>query len=1628
MPTPQWLIAAVEQADDLPDPLTVDHLRHVVDRSYRNVAEEILARRGPLRCLADVRDLLALAAVRRPGSACLGIRDDPDRTVVRIVTDDMPFLVDSVTSALARERRSVRLVIHPQLLVQRDGQGRLLSVIPEGAGLAASSDIRESWMSIELEPDVVAPSHAETEQVVNEVLGDVRSAVGDWSAMRTRMLALADEVTAVGSTSRVLPTATAPVGGEPEHPEVAAFLRWLADDHLTLTGYCVYRRDLQAQGQDPPGQAPGFTPVADSRLGVLREGRGGDQACARMNLDAPATTTMDRPLIIAKASARSTVHRDVPLDVIIVHLRNAAGEVVEQHRFVGLLTGRAHSASIDQVPLLSERFGAVLATLALSPGSHSARDLQQFLQTYPRDELLQTPAGVLVNMARSALHLQERRRATLFIRLEDFRRFVSVLVYLPRDRYTTELREQVEAILLRAYSGIGLDYTVLVTDAPLARLHCIVHLPVNAEDVWDVDPQALQESVESVVRTWEDGLVDALVTAVGAAEARRLLPEYRDAFPAGYREAFAPARAAREIGVIEELRSRAADEIDLRLDLQEGSNRAQFTVTRLGPAMSLARVLPLLEHMGIEVIQERPFEITPRQGVGAYVLDFSVVLPDHAVVDRLGERFTRAFAAAWSGACEVDRFNALIVCAGLTWQEARLLRAMSRYVRQLGSPHGIEGMQQALQAQPRLARLLVELFHARSDPHRAKASGAEGDSTVALQAQIEEELVAVPSLDQDRVIRHLLSVVLATLRTNAYRPECQAGGALALKIDSSSVIGMPAPAPAVEVWVSSPRVEGVHLRRGLVARGGIRWSDRREDFRTEILGLVKAQEVKNSVIVPVGAKGGFVPLSPIDPSMDRNGWAAQGQAAYREFIAALLDITDDIVDGTIVPPLDIVRHDGPDPYLVVAADKGTATFSDLANEIAEVRGFWLGDAFASGGSHGYDHKAMGITARGAWESVRRHFLEVGLDPDTRPFTAVGIGDMSGDVFGNGMLLSEEIRLIAAFDHRHVFIDPDPDPGRSFAERRRLFNLPRSSWADYDPNAISPGGGVFERSAKSITLSAAACAALGVDVGDATTTADDLVRRVLRAPVDLLWNGGIGTYVKASTQTDAEVSDRANDAVRISADELRCQVVGEGGNLGLTQLGRVEAARRGIRLNTDAIDNSAGVDTSDHEVNLKILLDSCVRSGDLTVQDRNSVLMSVTDDVALAVLQDNYRQNVVLANGRAGSAAMASVHVRQMHALARSAGLDRAIEGLPDDEEMSLRMAAGSGLTSPELAVLLAFAKIDLTAGLVTSDLSRDPWFGSALAGYFPEAISTRFRAAIPAHPLAQRIIGTVTANRVINLGGITFVFRAGEETGATAVDVTRAATAAIEVFRIEDTWNAINALDGSVPMGAQARLHLELRRLLDRATRWFLQTRGSHIDIAEQVERFGPVVRDHAGTVAASLRGAERRRLAALTDALAEGGVPRGLAESIAISLDCFSLLDVTEISRKTRQPVDRVIDVYFAISERYDVDLTLGRITRLPREDRWTALARQALRSDLYGVVAALTLGVLQTTDPQLGTLERIAAWEAAHEAGLRRARATLDEIAGQEDVSLATLSVVLRVLRTLVAQGETSLARGLD
>ncbi|MCW2696291.1 MAG: gdh, partial [Modestobacter sp.] len=1436
--------AAGRQLDgggELPAGVASDDLAALLHRFYGGEPAAEVVGRNPEGLAALALGHLRLAATRPQGSATIDVhRRETGGAVLRVVTDDMPFLVDSVTAEVVRQGVGLDHVVHPVVVVRRDVAGRLLAFCDSSDAASCGADaVAESWMAVVLDGAVDEEAADDLVAGLRTVLADVRSVHEDADRLVQRSRTLADELDALPDpTADPQPAADRHPAADPQ--EAAALLRWMAEGNFVFLG--------ARAAELPPGG--GTAPVPGSGLGVLRSDTEPGTPVVPARLAAPDVVARRR-VVVTKGDARSTVHRPGWLDVVTINLPGEDGG--RQERLVGLFPTEAYTSSVRDVPLVRRTAAEVLARSGVPAQSHSGKELLDVLETYPRDELLQVEVDELLPVALAVLHLRERRQTRLFLRRDPFGRFFSCLVYLPRDRYTTEVRLVMQRILLERLGGTSVEYTVRSTESVLSRLHFVVRVPVSRRDgptLPDVDVAALEGALADAARSWTDDLADALAARYGAAAAPRLLARAADAFPAAYQEDFPAEVAVDDLARLEGL---PRGEIDLRLwaprDAAAGERR--LTVYRVGERLLLSDVLPVLQHMGVDVLDERPYEIDRIGAPLAWVYDFGLAAPPREVpcAGSLAERFTDAIAAVWTSRAEDDGLNALVLLAGLDWRQVAVLRAYVQWLRQGGLPFGEGYVQATLAAHPDVVAQLVALFETRFHPDRA--AGRE-EREAELVDSLTSGIGAVDSLDADRVLSSLLAAVRATLRTTAYTPGVFVDGTpLALKLDPHALPDLPEPRPAREVWVSSPRVTGVHLRFGAVARGGLRWSDRREDLRTEVLGLVKTQTVKNTVIVPTGAKGGFVVLSPPPDGASRDEVLAEGQACYRMFIGALLSLTDNLVEGAVVPPDRVVRHDGDDTYLVVAADKGTATFSDLANAVALDRGFWLGDAFASGGSVGYDHKAMGITARGAWESVTRHFRELGVDVQSQEVTVVGIGDMSGDVFGNGMLLSEHVRLVAAFDHRHVFVDPTPDAATSSAERRRLFQLPRSSWADYDSTLISAGGGVWPRTAKSVPVSEPMRAALGL-AGDVTALSPaELVRAVLLAPVDLLFNGGIGTYVKAAGESALDVGDKANDAVRVDGGQLRVRVVGEGGNLGLTQRGRVEFALAGGRVNTDAIDNSAGVDTSDHEVNIKIALNRVVDEGRLDPAGRARLLGEMTDEVAVDVLTDNYAQNAVLASDVTAARGLLDAHQRYLRALERAGRLDRAVEALPDDRAITQRRRDGQALTSPELAVLLAYAKIEVSDAVLDSPLPDDPALAGLLTDYFPAALRRRFPAALADHPLRREIVATALANRAVNTAGVTGLFRLGEETGVPLVAVVRAHAVARAVFDVDRMWDAARALDNRVPAAVQVQVRTEGTRLAERAARWLLRVpelSGPDGSLSTVTDRFaGPVAAVRAG-------------------------------------------------------------------------------------------------------------------------------------------------------------------------------------
>lgn len=1598
-----------------------DYYEHIAGEDARAYPPELLAARAQTHRQA--------AAQRFPGHANITIADEADRSVVYIVTDDMPFLVDSVNAELVRQHAPIHLVMHPLFVVTRNREtGELVRVarVPSHLGISSgdtaampnlshliaqgdNASHMESWIAVEIDRVDDAKRAALTEGI-GRVLADVRAAVEDWPKMRNRAIQIAEDLDKLANPAQIA-----------ELRQAQELLRWLDDGNFTFLGYREY--DLKNEsGEDV------LEPREESGLGLMRASADTPHQIQHLTETGRKKAREKRALVITKANSRSTVHRSAYLDYIGVKSFDAAGNVNGERRFIGLFATTAYAGSVRDIPVVREKVSAVLRDAGFPPDSHSGKDLLGILETYPRDELFQIEIPDLAAIATSIQRLQERRRTRLFLRPDIYGRFMSALVYLPRDRYTTNVRLRIEQELRETFDAVSIDYEARMTESALARLFFRIRLPKNA-DVGNVNTDDLEKRLVRAARSWSEGIAEVLhARADGGIKenrAKELAAMWAEAFPASYRVDYEVEDALEDIARFEKYGAAAAgageavkEHPGVHVYLPDGAGAtleedARVKLYMLEPK-SLSQILPYFHNLGLEVLDERPFEIETADHRDFFLYDLGLKYP--AGVDPLetGQLLADSFGAAVSGAVESDSFDRLVLREGMHWRQVVVLRAYAKYMRQMGNTNSYGFLADTLLANPDVNRGLSALFEARFDPsldEEARRSRQE-EVLTGLDAAIEQ----VATLDADRVLRTFKNLILATLRTNYYQNKPH----LSFKLNPSAMEGLPFPRPMFEIWVYSPRVEGVHLRFGKVARGGLRWSDRREDFRTEILGLVKAQTVKNAVIVPTGAKGGFYAKQLPDPAADRTAWMAEGIESYKTFIRGLLDVTDNLVttpEGEqLVPPADVVRHDDADSYLVVAADKGTASFSDIANGLAAEYGFWLGDAFASGGSVGYDHKAMGITARGAWESVKRHFSELDLDTQSEPFTVVGVGDMSGDVFGNGMLLSKHIRLLAAFDHRHIFLDPTPDETVSFAERQRLFELPRSSWDDYNKSMISEGGGVFARQAKSIPVSDQVRSALGLPDGTTQLSPPELLRAILLAPADLLYNGGIGTYVKASTETNAEVGDKANDSIRVDGRDLRVKVVGEGGNLGMTQRGRIEAALQGVILNTDAIDNSAGVDCSDHEVNIKIFVDRMVAAGKLDPAERSEFLASMTDEVGRLVLEDNIDQNILLLNDRMKVSEWSPSYERLMDWLEKSADLKRDLEALPTTETLRERLEQGQGLTSPELSVLAAYAKIELASALRDSDLSEDPWFRQTLRAYFPRQLRDRFDAELDTHPLRREIIATVVANDMINMGGITFVFRAMEETSATEAAVAKAFVALREVYELDIMVAELNELPASFPTEHWSTVHLDIRRLLDRAVRWVLSQGNASRPIAEIVGEFKPLMDPMRARLLDYLRGDDRARVAEWLEKARGWELPEDLAHRWAELFESFVLLDIAKIVHVSPEPVESIAHVYYTVFNRFHADSLLERITKLPRRDRWQALARAALRDDLYSTVSDMTTAVLEATSPELPAEERLLAWESQNVEQLDRAKSMFDEVNALEADDMASLSVALRLLRSIV------------
>ena len=1611
-----------------------------VEQYFRRIPIEDLVVEAPSTLATVAIRQLEFLARRQVGEMLLRVFNpkssregwESSHTIIEMVNDDMPFLVDTAALMLSEMGLGIHLIVHPVIRVGRDKKGNLTALYPKKSRKGKA----ESVMQFHVDRCTEKEALAEIEERLVNAFDDVRKAVADWRLM---------ESVAVDA-EKAMPD-WAPKVDDDWMRECRAFMQWLLDDHFIFLGvrdYKIARGRKNYELQLVPG----------SGLGILREDSKTVKTRPLTSLAEVARKGGQKsPLIITKTNARSTVHRAGYLDYIGMLRFDARGRIIGERRFLGLFTSTAYNLNAMDTPLIRVRARNVLSESGLVAGSHAWKSMVHILETLPRDELFQASSAELLETSLGILNLQERQRVRLFIRRERYGRFYSCLVYIPREQFNTENREAIQNILRRALKGGQLDYTVRVSQSRLARLQVVVRPKPGAKVEFDV--RALEQKIVEAVRSWKDELRAILVQKHGGETGLRWAERFGESFPEAYKEDVPPWVASFDVE-----NAAMVDEGELlRMSLYRPrisrGGIIRFKVFRKDEPIPLSNVLPMLENLGLHIVNERPYELQLPDEQRLWIQDFDMVpaVKRQLNLDIIRDLFEEAFKKTLEGESDSDGFNWLVIASQMHWRQVMVLRAYCKYLLQTGIPFSSNYMAETMARHPAIARLLIELFEAAFDPSRDTESKfrkkqcrkqmARRFQTLmedelsrdrVLQDYIDElvearirdrkmqvatikrvfkrALESVTSLDEDRILYAFYEVIGATLRTSYFQQDSNGGHKdyISFKLDSQALPELPQPRPYREIWVYSPRFEGIHLRGGKIARGGLRWSDRREDFRTEVLGLMKAQNVKNTMIVPVGAKGGFVVKSQLEQK-DRDAILTEGINCYSSFINGLLDITDNLDKDIVLPPEAVVRHDEDDPYLVVAADKGTAAFSDTANGIAAEHEFWLGDAFASGGSVGYDHKGMGITARGAWEGVKRHFREMGMDIQREPFSVVGIGDMGGDVFGNGMLLSRHIRLQAAFNHQHIFLDPDPDEKSSYRERRRLFRKTRSSWVDYKPELISSGGGVYSRLDKTIPISEEVGNWLGVE--DKQMTPSALIRELLKAPVDLLWNGGIGTYVKSSNETHVDVGDLANNVLRVNGNDLRCKVIGEGGNLGVTQLGRIEFSRAGGHVNTDFIDNSAGVDTSDHEVNIKILLNLALRKGKLTPEKRIELLAKMTDEVADQVLRSNYLQTQAISMMKKFSISRLGAKKHFINVLEDEGLLDRELEFLPDDDELSERKDRGEGLTRPELAVLLSYSKITLYQQLLATDVPEDSWLSDEAVRYFPEPLQKQFKEFMPGHRLKREIIATQVTNSLVNRMGASFALRMHEDTGASPGEVARAYTIAREVFRAREFWAKIEGLDNRVESSFQIDAMLSMWDLLRQATRWLLNLKGRKLDIRVMVNRLAPGLRTLEKSINQFWAPEDAERTKERIQAFADNGFPKQLAGQIGMLDRVFPALDVVETAARRKTGVDRVAKVFFGIGEALELSWLRRQVEQLDVAGQWHAMSRANLRDELFTLHNNLVERVLQSAGRRR---DPVPSWLETNQLQVNGVSKMLAEMKHHDEMDYPTISVAIRSLGQLV------------
>ncbi len=1519
-------------------------------------------------------------------------------TIIELVQDDMPFLVDSLCMELNRRELTVHTIHHTGAFkVVRDQDDKITRIYPMGTDEKAASN--EAIVFIEIDRITDPAVLSDLEQSLHRILHDVCLCVEDWQKIMDKV----DETIHILKKLPVSPSNKAAL------EESVEFLKWLSNNHFTFLGWREYKL-LKEEGDFI------LKPIEGTGLGVLREGEVNKISRQFSKLPPEAKSIiLDKNIYIEslKTNRLATVHRHAYTDQIEIKVFDEAGDVVGIRRIIGLYTSVAYNSRPYAIPLLRQKVRAVMQDSLLSPSGHAGKALLNILETLPRDDLFQSSPQELLELCLGILQMQERRRINLFVRRDIFGRFMSCLLFIPSDRYTTQLGNAATEILMKAFHGLEVYQTTVFSESVLARIHFLIR--VDREKPLQYDIESIEEKLRNIARNWEDDLYEELVDIFGEDEGNDYFARYKDAFSAGYIESFTPKAAVEDIVHLEKISKNHTLEMSFSKLPEEETAKYNFKLYHLDTPIPLSDAIPILENMGLRVFTEQPYSIHIGKERVIWINDFKMTPHStHQVdIEAVKELFQETFEKVWFNEAENDGFNRLALLSNLSWREISILRAYAKFLKQINFTFTQAYIEETFFKYPNIARELATLFKLRFDPRR---QGGSQEVCGALDTRIDNLLLDVDNLDDDKILRRFREIIMATLRTNFFLKDDkgQFKETISFKLDAANISDMPLPRPLFEIFVYSPRFEGVHLRSGKVARGGIRWSDRREDFRTEVLGLMKAQRVKNSVIVPTGAKGGFI-LKQLAKNASREVTQEEAVTCYKKYISALLDLTDNRAEGEIIQPQDLVCYDESDSYLVVAADKGTATFSDYANEVALQYGFWLGDAFASGGKTGYDHKKMGITARGAWESVKRHFREMDWNIQTTPFRVVGIGDMSGDVFGNGMLLSKQIQLVGAFNHAHIFLDPTPDPRISFTERKRLFELPRSTWADYNPELISKGGGVFSRNVKSIPLTPEIQQLLGTD--KQALEPNQLIHALLKAEVDLLWNGGIGTYIKASTESHADVGDKANDALRVNGCDLRTKVVGEGGNLGVTQKGRIEYALAGGRIVTDFIDNSAGVDCSDHEVNIKILLNQIVAMGRLTETERNALLASMTEEVGKLVLRNNYTQTQAISLAQGQTKCSLDIFIQVMSDLERVGLLDRALEFLPTDKELQERKASGKGLTSPELAVLLAYFKIFLKEELLNSSIPEDPYVSKFVKLEFPVALHERFYQEIIRHSLYREIIVTQLCDKIVDYMGITFVTRLRTQTGASYSDIVKAFVIVKDIFSVDSLWKQIEEMDYQIPAQMQHDMLLAVARFMRRSIRWVLRNCGNLDKVEAMIQQYQSAVETLSIDFPTHFKGLLLNAYEENLQAYLEQGVNQSTSRRLASVHALLPMLDITAIAVSDHINPDMVAEMYFIVADELELAWLQELVVNYREETHWDALAKAALRDDIDILHRDLVRNILH--DPALkmkSASELFADWKEQYQGVTDRWKQSMLNLRSSNVAEFVMFTVICRELKDLV------------